>query len=296
MPDCLLRCLPRSRSVLAVIAAAVAWALVTYSPAVAAADGAAPAPAGSAHHAPIVSPDVPLTFMTAAGGGEQPQVVLTTPRWSILLQWYKQIITDADGPWTRKLFRRPASGGALEQIWEQSDGKDLDKATAPHVWLAYDDGAVLFSQGTKLTYVAKPGASKSWVAQIDGVDCLPAYADAAGIALCPWDYNHGGAFYYVPGERDAFDLDHRIKLTGAVDLRYPEPLVKRCGDVLVWLDWPSFAEPGATNYRLSLFDLRTSKTWTKELSVPGNVRLERFDGHTIQVSGQRYDAATGEKK
>ena len=290
MPHRPLSCLAGSRLALVLMAALTPLAMVGQSPAIAA--GAAPA----AQHAPIISPDVPLDFMTGASGGAEPQVVLTSPRWTILLQWYKQIITDADGPWTRKLFRRPASGGALEQIWEQPHGKDLDGATAPHVWLAYDDGAVLFSQGTQLSYVAKPGACKSWVVKLDGVDCLPAYADLAGIALCPWDYNHGGAFYYVPGERDAFDLDHRIKLTGAENLRYPEPLVKRYGDALVRLDWPSFAVPGATQYRLSLFDLKTGKTWSKDLDVPGNVKLEHFDGRTVQVSGQRYDAATGNKK
>ncbi len=287
---------PRRRSTLAPVAGMALLALCASLPAMAAAAGAAPAPTAAGQHAPIVSPDVPLAFVTSAGGGAEPQVVLTSPRWTILLQWYKQIITDADGPWTRKLFRRPASGGALEQIWEQARGNDLDGATAPHVWLAYDDGAVLFSQDTQLSYVAKPGACRSWVPKIDDVECLPAYADTEGMLLCPWDYNRGGALYYVPGERDAFDLGRRIKLTGAESLRYPEPLVKRDGSLFVWLDWPSFAAPPSTQYRLSLFDLATAKGWSKDLEVPGNAKLEHFDGHTVQVSGQRYDAVTGNKQ
>ena len=55
-------------------------------------------------------------------------------------------------------------------------------------------------------------------------------------------------------------------------------------------------QPGATKYRLSLFDLETKKGWSKDLEVPGNAKLEHFDSHTVQVSGQRYDAATGTKQ
>ena len=72
--------------------------------------------------------------------------------------------------------------------------------------------------------------------------------------------------------------------------------MKRHGSLLVWLDWPSFDQQPATHYRLALFDLKTRQGWGKDLEVRGNAVLEHFDGRIVQVSGQRYDAATGNRK
>lgn len=254
------------------------------------ADGAAP-------HPQIISPDVPLEFVTSIPVGGGPRVVLTSPRWTILLDYHDEIITDAEGPRIRKLFRRPAAGGDMEEVWDGSlHGKGGDNAEMPHVWVAYDDGAVLFSRGTELDYVAKPGVTKHWAAKVDGEECLPIYADTSGIVLWPRDFTRSREAWYIPGERDAFDVEGRIKITGANGIRYPEPLVKRHGNLLVWLDWLSYDQPGATRYRLSLFDLETRKGWSKDVDIRGTARMEHFDGHTVQVSGQRYDAVTGNKK
>ena len=253
-------------------------------------DAAAPLPA-------VISPDVPLGFVTGAGGGPEPRMVLKSKTWTIWLEYHHEIITDAEGPWTRKLYRQPAAGGERELIWDGSHPGDGKRDTrVPHAWVVYDDGALLFSQDTELTYVGQPGTTKAWVAKLNDEALLPIYADVTGLVLWPLDATRPREAYFVPGERDAFDLEKRIRITGDVGIRWAEPPFKRFREQLVWLDWPSFDQQPPTTYRLSLFDLKTQKGWSEEITVAGNAQLGRVNGRTIEVSGQRYDAATGERK
>ena len=260
---------------------------------------AVPASAGdTAAPSPIVSPDVPLSFVTAASGGGDPQVVFTTPKWTILLDYRNVFMTDADGPRIRKLLRRPTAGGPTEVIWDASHpGKGAGGPERPEVWAVYDDGAVLFSLGTELNYAAETGALTHWTIKINDEACLPVYGDVTGIVVWPLDATRAREAYYVPGQRETFDLDHRVKITGETGLRWAQPLFKRHGDRLVWLDWPSWDQVPPTRFTLASFNLATGQGWTKTVEVAqGNARLEHFDGHTVQVSGKRYDARTGDPK
>jgi hypothetical protein len=289
--------LSKSLCLLAVMPGLIVLIMSTTSSAVTADGHASPPPKASKLNPPIISPDVPLSFVTSAATGGVPRVVLTSPRWTIFLEFRDEIITDAEGPHIRKLFRRPTAGGTMEEIWDDSThGGAGNSSLVPHIWVVYDDGAVLFSRGTELIYVAKPGSSRHWVAKIDKEECYPLYADTSGIVLWPADFTRSHAAYYVAGERDSFDLSNRLNISGAEGIRYVEPLFKRYKNLLVWLDQPSYDVPGSTRYRLALFDLTSRKGWAKDLDIPGNPRLEHFDAVTVQVSGQRYDTATGRKR
>ncbi|MEI6501948.1 MAG: hypothetical protein WCP21_13085, partial [Armatimonadota bacterium] len=200
-----------------------------------------------------------------------------------------------EGRHVRSLLRQPAEGGPTEEIFDGSHpGQGRPASYAPRVWAVYDDGAVLFSLGEELLYVAKPGECQRWTVKVEGETWLPVYGDAEGIMLWPLDANRARDAYYVPGERDKFDLEGRIKVTGAQGIRWAEPLVKRYGDVLVWLDWPSWDQQPCTGYRLAAYNLKTRSGWSSEIVVPaGNARLEHVDDKTVQVSGKRFDAGTG---
>lgn len=248
--------------------------------------------------APVVSPDVPLSFNTAAGMGGGQHAVLTTPHWTILADFHDDLITDAEGAHVRKLFRRPTAGGDTVEIWSGwKPGEPRPPSDQPRVWAAYDDGAVLFTLGTDLVFVPRPGESYRRTFKVNGETWLPVYGDRAGLVLWPLDATRAREAFYVPGARDAFDLEQRVKITGDQGIRWAEPLVKRHGDVLVWLDWPSWDQVPATHYRLSAYNLQTKTGWSRELDVPaGNARFERLDAHIAQISGKRYDVVTGAPK
>ena len=269
------------------------WSSFTLTGALAAAALAAFSSAGA--QPPIVSPDVPLEFVTNATFGGGAQDVYKDARWIISADFHDDMITDAEGPHVRKLFRRATGGGPTEEIWDGSHPVyGLPTPATPRVWAAYDDGAVLFSLAEDLLYVARPGECRRWTLKVNDETWLPIYGDVAGVAFRPLGTERTSPAYYVPCRRDCFDLDARVKITGDEGMCWAEPLVKRYGDVLVWLDWPSWDQQPPTRYHLAAFDLGAKAGWGEDIELPaGNARLEHFDGRTVQVSGKRYDAATG---
>jgi len=248
--------------------------------------------------APIISPDVPLSFTAAGATGGGQHVVLTTPKWTILADFHDDLITDAEGAHIRKLFRRPTGGGEAVEIWSGwKPGDPKPPSDQPRVWAAYDDGAVLFTLGTDLLFVPKPGECYRRTFRVNNETWLPVYGDREGLVLLPLDGARAREAYYVPGQRDAFDLEQRVKITGDAGIRWAEPLVKRYGDTLAWLDWPSWDQVPCTHYRLAAFNLQAKTGWSRELDVPaGNAQFEHLNAQLAQVSGKRYDVATGEPK